>query len=169
MDTPEYLSSCITHCSALVCSIKLQGQGEAAAPAYAPRRAPRRRNNGECYQWKETGTCSYGDNCSFSHGGVVGRKRTAGPCYAFAQTGECRSALLCSGVMHCTCFGCCDSVFRTLNRSLTRTCTRNWFVVSELVSCLEATWSSLVFAVLASPRSKRRFLTTSSSPYQIRL
>jgi len=47
----------------------------------------------ECRKWKEDGTCQYGTNCRFLHGGEVTRgaaRKTKEVCFALRDGGECK-------------------------------------------------------------------------------
>lgn len=60
-----------------------------------------RKPRGECYNWKESGSCQYGDKCRFLHAGEPNGEyvqqapqnrapRAPGVCYDFRDNGECR-------------------------------------------------------------------------------
>lgn len=53
---------------------------------------------GPCYEFRDNGSCRYGDQCRFNHGGPANggeQRRPSGTCRQFEQTGTCTYGAQC--------------------------------------------------------------------------
>lgn len=65
------------------------GRGWGGANNFAPRRGG---GGGICFNFRDTGSCNFGEQCRFSHGGDTegpSAPRAPGICYKFRDNGSC--------------------------------------------------------------------------------